>query len=408
MPGRKRKAKRKKSKGKKKAKKKVNKPKRGMSSFMFFCQFNRTKIQAKFPGITAADVAVKLGAIWRGLDDEKKVKWSQYAKVQNDKKKKIFYDKNPKLKPKVKKLPLKKKRLLMRDLTEVSRSSFSSSAVKNASNALVKKSWTCPSCKFSNPSYTGSCKVCYTRQPGSHGPPVPRKPSRIPSVFQTKKDPTSVKFPKLRRFLHEHNLLDVYDRLEKQKVNLKLLIQIVREEGEDLHELVPAIGNRRRVIEAITKEFPINARQRLGISAISRDQKMMDMSSKEQSPQGLTTYKVVLEAFVKQEHISKENMDMLRKLRAESEISLHQHKLFLSEIGISEDDFEKKQNMTPKEVAKECVICLDSPSTIAIQPCGHLALCQDCSPNFDPDFETSTFKTCPRCRTEISKLIRIY
>jgi len=406
MPARKkRKGKRKKRKGKKATKKKANKPKRGMSSFMFFCKFNRIKIQNKFPGSTAADVAVKLGEIWRGLDDEKKVKWSNYAKAQNDKEKRLFYAKNPKLKPKVKKVLLKKKASVLRNLDDLGRSSSSLPGVKKSSEFLIKKSWTCPSCKLINPSYTGSCSVCFTRLPGSHGPPVPRKPSRIPSVFQTKRDPTSVKFPNLRRFLHEHSLLEVYDRLEKQKVNLKLLIQIVREGGEDLYELVPAIGNRRRVIEAITKKYP-NTRQRLGLPAISQEKK--DLSSKEQSPQGFATYKVVLETFVKQEHISKENLDMLRRLRSESEISLEQHKSLLSEIGLSEEDFEKKQKNTPKETMKECVVCLDNPCTIAIQPCGHLALCQECSPNFNPDYENSTFKTCPRCRKNISKLIRIY
>jgi len=410
MPARKkRKGKRKKkSKGKRKASKKVNKPKRGMSSFMFFCKFNRPKIQSKFPGSTAAEVAVKLGAIWRGLDEEKKAKWSKYAKAQNDKEKKVFYANNPNLKPKVKSVPFtKKKNLLLRDLSQPSRLSSSSSLAKKSSEILIKKSWTCPSCKISNPSYTGSCKICYTRVPGSHGPPVPRRPNRIPNVFQTKRDPTSVKFPQLRRFLHEQNLIEVYDRLEKQKVNLKLLIQIVREEGEDLYELVPAIGNRRRLTEAITRKFPNSARQRLGLN-IADGKKRMGTLSKEQSPKVVSTYKVVLEAFCKQEHITKDNMDMLRRVRSESEISLRQHNRFLHDIGISEEDFEKKQENAPKEVIKECVVCLDSPSSIAIQPCGHLALCQDCSPNFDPNFETSTFKTCPRCRKEITSLIRIY
>jgi len=131
--------------------------------------------------------------------------------------------------------------------------------------------------------------------------------------------------------------------------------------------------------------------------------------SKEQSPYGIVTYRVVLESIVAQEHISNENLDMLKRLRAENELSLEQHNQLLSDLGVSEVDFEEKQSNTPSgEIVKECVVCLDNPSTIAIQPCGHLALCQECSPNFDPDFETRTIETCPRCRQKISSLLRIY
>jgi len=346
------------------------------------------------------------------LDETKKKKWSAYAKAQNEKEKHKFYLNNPKIKPKTRTTVAKKKscvNLPLRNLNSSSQSSFGPSS--------LMKTRVCPSCKYVNTLFTGSCKICFTRLNSSKGPPVPCKPSRISLLFDKNKDPTSVIFPRLRRFLYEHNLVEIYDRLEKQKVGLKLLVQIVREGGEDLHELIPSIGNRRRVVEVVNRQYPKINQLHLKTedTYISREQTTQEEKSaetpisKEQTTKGLVTYKVVLESIVMQEHISKENLDMLRRLRVENKISLEEHKQILLELGVTEEDFKEKLGNTPnREIAKECVVCLDNPSTIAIQPCGHLALCQDCSPNFDPDFETSTISTCPRCRLKISKLLRIY
>jgi len=398
MPAKKKKKRKTKRKTTRKKKaKKADKPKRGMSSFMFFSKFNRTSIHERCPGISASEVAVKLGEIWRSLDDVKKAKWSKYAKTQNEKDKQLFYAKNPMSKPKAKPAPSKKRtKLLNLPLRSLSALPPSSSSSVN----LLKKTWVCPSCKYVNPSFTGSCKICYTRLVGSGGPPVPRKLNRVSGS----RDPTSVKFPKLRRFLHESDLLEVYDRLERQNVGFKLLIQIVREGGGDLHELLPSIGNRRRVVEAVNRQYPKSQQ-----SGTVPKEKLLDTpQSKEQSPRGLTTYKVVLEHMVRQKHISEENLDMLKRLRAENDISNEQHKHLLLELGVTVEDLEEKRHTTPKDAVNECVVCLDAPSTIAIQPCGHLALCQDCSPNFDPSLESSTLNKCPRCRQKISNLLRIY
>lgn len=51
-----------------------------------------------------------------------------------------------------------------------------------------------------------------------------------------------------------------------------------------------------------------------------------------------------------------------------------------------------------------CVICTDSPALLALVPCGHLCLCEDCS----VQFLHSTSRTCPLCRVHATSTLRIY
>lgn len=62
----------------------VNAPKRGKSSYIFFCMDSREKIQTKNPDMSAKDIIKELGNAWRTLNDTQKEKYVKLA--ENDKK----------------------------------------------------------------------------------------------------------------------------------------------------------------------------------------------------------------------------------------------------------------------------------------------------------------------------------
>ncbi len=63
----------------------------------------------------------------------------------------------------------------------------------------------------------------------------------------------------------------------------------------------------------------------------------------------------------------------------------------------------KKSNKKDQEddESNECVICLESLAIMAIIPCGHKCLCENCHSKM---FNLS----CPICRKSIEKICRIY
>jgi len=71
----------------KKKKKKVkdpNAPKRPISAYFFFAADKRPEIRAKYPGCTVTEVASKIGAKWRDLDDEDKQPYEEQAAKDKD------------------------------------------------------------------------------------------------------------------------------------------------------------------------------------------------------------------------------------------------------------------------------------------------------------------------------------
>ena len=58
-----------------------NAPKRGKSSYIFFCVDNREKIKKNNPEMSAKDIIKELGRVWRDTSDEKKQK---YIKLSED------------------------------------------------------------------------------------------------------------------------------------------------------------------------------------------------------------------------------------------------------------------------------------------------------------------------------------
>lgn len=54
----------------------------------------------------------------------------------------------------------------------------------------------------------------------------------------------------------------------------------------------------------------------------------------------------------------------------------------------------------------ECVICLTEPCSIAVIPCNHLCVCDDCGEKLHNDLDLQR-RRCPICRTVISDYIRV-
>lgn len=65
-----------------------------------------------------------------------------------------------------------------------------------------------------------------------------------------------------------------------------------------------------------------------------------------------------------------------------------------NEITVNEDSFKIREE-------KECCICLSENPEVILLPCGHKALCSDCSRNLIQD----ACPLCPLCRTAISSCV---
>ena len=64
-----------------KREKDVNAPKRGNTSYIFFCMDTRAKIQTKNPTMSAKDIIKELGTAWRSLNDNQKDKYVKLAET---------------------------------------------------------------------------------------------------------------------------------------------------------------------------------------------------------------------------------------------------------------------------------------------------------------------------------------
>ena len=80
--------------------------------------------------------------------------------------------------------------------------------------------------------------------------------------------------------------------------------------------------------------------------------------------------------------------------------------------GASESDIKHKEEMQAlrkkieleMQIDKECVVCLDSIRCMALGPCGHIAVCQNCA----DALMLETPKLCPTCRNPVSSTLRVY
>lgn len=67
---------------------------------------------------------------------------------------------------------------------------------------------------------------------------------------------------------------------------------------------------------------------------------------------------------------------------------------------------KNKDNNYVVDPTDECVICLTEPCNMAVEPCNHLCLCEDCARALwtEPDRNR---RKCPVCRSELVKLLQI-
>jgi hypothetical protein len=99
-----------------------------------------------------------------------------------------------------------------------------------------------------------------------------------------------------------------------------------------------------------------------------------------------------------------------RKEREEKEIEEKMKEIEEREKNIKsikeENDYLAKKNsdlLEDKDINSEflCVICLSDTKNCLLEPCGHLATCLSC-------YTEGKLKTCPCCRTTITKMRKIF
>lgn len=61
---------------------------------------------------------------------------------------------------------------------------------------------------------------------------------------------------------------------------------------------------------------------------------------------------------------------------------------------------QEKTALERNEDARLCVVCIDSQYTVAMLPCGHVCMCEQCAVRFSQD-------VCPQCRAPIEDTMRV-
>lgn len=84
-----------------------------------------------------------------------------------------------------------------------------------------------------------------------------------------------------------------------------------------------------------------------------------------------------------------------------------------ADVAQSQVTLENPSGSSPTEITSkqlkssrnfECLVCMDGKREVAIDPCGHVALCKKCADRV----MTSTRPKCPICRTRIVKMLRVF
>jgi hypothetical protein len=76
--------------------KKVRKegPKRGKTSYLFFCSDKRGEIMKEFPGLSVKEITIKLGALWKELKNSNNEEYKHYEKLASEDNKRYYSEKN--------------------------------------------------------------------------------------------------------------------------------------------------------------------------------------------------------------------------------------------------------------------------------------------------------------------------
>jgi hypothetical protein len=66
----------------------------------------------------------------------------------------------------------------------------------------------------------------------------------------------------------------------------------------------------------------------------------------------------------------------------------------------------------PQQSKFTCVVCLENPRTLMVEPCAHLCLCDSCAQAMQEKYEANpnatSYRTCPVCRTPTTGTRRVY
>jgi len=256
MPKRKRRSKKRKGKSKRK-KKKSNGVKRGITSFLLFSKYNRPLVKKKYPDMKLGETSKKLGELWRGLTDQQKEMWKKRAKEENEKSggepdvvRRRARDVEQAKRSRAQPSDIRQRaRILQRAAGSLQ------SLNRQASHVDSKLPWLCKSCHKKNISAHASCSVCGTRKDAnSIQPPLPSRVFKPRSPVQPIV-PAKFKYPRLRNVLTKLKLEHFYAEFEKQQVSLETLVDLVRNNDEDLKELIKLIGPRRELKSFIQKHY---------------------------------------------------------------------------------------------------------------------------------------------------------
>lgn len=115
-------------------------------------------------------------------------------------------------------------------------------------------------------------------------------------------------------------------------------------------------------------------------------------------------YKEFIKGLIADETISIVEYEQLKLYRDKKKISMSDHLLVLSELGLTNEKFEsmKKFEVGAKR-ENECVVCLDKPKSHVILPCMHLCLCDDCAVSW-----VKKNAKCPICSKKLTQILRIF
>ena len=103
-----------------------------------------------------------------------------------------------------------------------------------------------------------------------------------------------------------------------------------------------------------------------------------------------------------EERYKEEQIQHYRQLE-QIKLKLDADKLRLEQLHI--EMMTRIQKNIEQNKHNECVICTDKPAEMALVPCGHKNICQECVLEY---MEKYSHKGCPLCRMHIQSVVKIY
>jgi len=194
--------------------------------------------------------------------------------------------------------------------------------------------------------------------------------------------------------------------LSKNRIQeaLELCIDPVRKGKKRLEFTSPASSSS-------TSSTPSSAAS--AISTSSSAELMRQLAAEQQTQQNLekdikqlksrlerTAYVHFLRGLLVIERITPQELEKLKKIQGEMNITDRDHKQALEELGMTLSYFD---TLKKTSTGSECVTCLDRIREFVIMPCSHLCLCEVCAEPYN-----NSQRKCPVCAGKITKLIRVF